>query len=455
MDIMQLLHTLFYFIVAIGTLVAIHEFGHFWVARKVGVKVLRFSIGFGKVLWSYQKTPDATEYVLSAIPFGGYVKMVDEREGTVAEQDLPFAFNRQSVLARTAIVAAGPVFNLLLAIVLYWAVFMIGETGMRPLIGKVEFGTLAYSAGFTEGEEIVSVNGKITPNWLDAIEMLLTSAIDGEGQEINVTVKDSAALQKNHLLKFPTTLIQQPELLYKRLGLKPWTPKPVIGEVLPNGAAVSAGLHSKDLIISADSISIKDWGQWVDYVQKRPNKLIKLIVERNGQRLFLGIKPQPVEEDKKIIGKIGAGVYIPEELRKSLQVTYTLPITDAFIAALETTYYRAATALSMMRKMFIGRASVNNLGGPISIARVAEQSAEMGLVYFLKFIAYVSLSLGVLNLLPIPVLDGGHLLFFTIEAIKGSPVSEKSQLIFQNIGIALLMSLMMLAVFLDIGRLFH
>lgn len=453
---MSTLHTLFYFIVSIGTLVTIHEFGHFWVARKVGVKVLRFSIGFGKALWTYQKTPDSTEYVIAAVPLGGYVKMVDEREGSVAEKDLPFAFNRQPVLARIAIVVAGPLFNLLLAVALYWSVFMIGETGMRPIIGKVEQGTLAFAAGFTEKEEIISVNNTQTPTWLAAMEMIFSSAPDA-AEGLQITVKNANSVQKQHLLKIPQELTQQPELLYQRLGFKPWSPqiKPIVDKILPNSAALSSGLRSKDLIISADGIAINDWVQWVDYVQKRPNKLIKLVVERNGQPVSLGIKPQPVESNKKMVGKIGAGVYIPKELIASLQVTYTLSATDAFVAAVEKTWYYATTSLSMMGKMLVGNASVENLSGPISIAQYAGQSAEMGLVHFLKFMAIVSVSLGVLNLLPVPVLDGGHLLFYLIEAIKGSPVPEKAQLFFQNIGVALLMSLMMLAVFLDLGRLFQ
>ena len=452
---MSLIHTLFYFIVAIGSLVAIHEFGHFWVARKVGVKVLRFSIGFGKVLWSYQKTPDSTEYVISVVPLGGYVKMVDEREGEVAEQDLPFAFNRQSVSARAAIVAAGPLFNLFLAIFLYWVVFLIGETGMRPLIGKVDQGTLAYTAGFTEGEEIVSVNGKVTPTWLAAMEMLFSFAQEGE-EGINVVVKDTAAIEKTHLLKVPNEATQKPELLYQRLGLKPWMPliKPIIDKILPDSAATVAGLKAKDLIVSADGIVIKDWTQWVEYVQKRPDVNIKLVVNRLGISLPLNIKPQKViTKQNKAVGKIGAGVYVPEELIKSLQVTYSLSVADAFVESLKTTWHYSTTSLFMMGKMLIGNASVENLSGPISIAQYAGQSAEMGLVHFLKFMAIVSVSLGVLNLLPIPVLDGGHLLFFAIEAIKGSPVAEKAQSVFQNIGIALLMSLMILAVFLDLGRL--
>lgn len=455
--LMSLIHTLFYFIVAIGTLVAIHEFGHFWVARKVGVKVLRFSIGFGKVLWSYQKNPEATEYVVSLFPLGGYVKMVDEREGSVAEQDLPVAFNRQSVSARAAIVAAGPIFNLFLAVFLYWAVFLIGETGMRPLIGKVEQGTLAYSAGFVEGEEIVSVNGKITPTWLAAMEMLFSSAPDGE-DGINVIVKDSSAFEKTHVLKIPNEATQKPELLYQRLGLKPWMPviKPIVDRILPDSAATAAGLKAKDLIISADGIAIEDWTQWVEYVQKRPEVNIKLLVNRAGNLLTLNIKPQKViTKQKKVVGKIGAGVYVPEELIKSLQVTYSLPVTDALVAALDTTWHYSTTSLFMMGKMLIGNAPVENLSGPISIAQYAGQSAEMGLVSFLKFMAIVSVSLGVLNLLPVPVLDGGHLMFFAIEVVKGRPVSEKAQIVFQNIGIAMLMSLMILAVFLDLGRLFE
>jgi regulator of sigma E protease len=454
---MSTLHTLFYFIVAISILVAIHEFGHFWVARKVGVKVLRFSIGFGKVLWSYQKTAESTEYAVSAIPLGGYVKMVDEREGPVAERDLPFAFNRQSIAARTAIVAAGPVFNLFLAVFLYWAVFLIGETGMRPIVGKAEPGTIAFQAGFTEGEEIVKVNDKLTPTWLAAMESIFSTAPTG-AQEINVTVKDKTSFEKNHILKIPADVTQEPKLLYDRLGLKPWTPpiKPVIGKILPNSAAAQAGLHTQDLIVSADGIAINDWMAWVAYIQKRPDIAIKLVVKRDGVLLPLTVTPQKViSKQQKIIGKIGAGVHVPEELIKSLQVTYSLPMAEAFLAAVEKTYDYSVVSLSMMGKMLIGNASVQNLSGPVSIAQYAGQSAEMGLVHFLKFLALVSVSLGILNLLPIPVLDGGHLMFFAIEAIKGSPVSEKAQIVFQNIGIAVLMSVMVLAMFLDIGRLFE
>lgn len=452
---METLHTLFYFIVAVGILVAFHEFGHFWVARKVGVKVLRFSIGFGKVLWSKQKNNQSTEYVLSAIPLGGYVKMVDEREGPVTSEDLPFSFNRQPLWARTAIVAAGPVFNLILAVALFWSVLVIGESGIKPILGKVEQGTLAAAAGFVEGDEIISVNDKPTPTWTQTLTTLIGAALEGE-QEINVAVKNHDDLQAVKVLKFSEQDAENPEVLYQRLGFKAWAPqlKPTIGKVLPDSAAQSAGLKQGDLIVSADNVVIQDWQQWVDYVKAHPNMPINLLIERDGVRLPLSITPKAVQVEQKTEGKIGASVQVPEDLIKSITVEYALSPLEALPVAFETTYDYALTTLKMMGKMLVGRASVENLSGPISIAQYAGQSANMGLVPFLKFMALVSVSLGVLNLLPVPVLDGGHLLFFAIEGIKGSPVSEKIQLFFQQIGIALLVSLMVLAMFLDVQRLF-
>lgn len=454
---MDFMHTLFYFIVVIGILVSFHELGHFWVARKAGVKVLRFSIGFGKVLWSYQKNPDATEYVLSAIPLGGYVKMVDEREGAVKEEDLPFAFNRQSLLARTAIVAAGPVFNLVLAVALFWSVLVIGEPGIKPILGAVEQGTLAAQAGFVEGDEILSVNDKFTPTWTEALSVLIGAAVEGQ-QEIKVAVKNFDDQQSLRTLHIAEKDSENPDVLYNRLGFKPWSPKlqPVIGKVLADSAALAAGLQQGDLIVSADGIAITDWMQWVAYVKNHPGVAINLIIERDGARLPITITPKSVvSEQKKTEGKIGASVYMPEELKNSMLVEYSLSPLKAIPAAIETTYYYSATTLKMMAKMLIGRASVENLSGPISIAQYAGQSATMGFVHFIKFMALVSVSLGVLNLLPVPVLDGGHLLFFAIEGIKGSPVSEKVQIFFQQVGIALLVSLMALAMVMDIQRLFQ
>ncbi len=453
---MDALYTIFHFIVAIGILVAIHEFGHFWVARKMGVKVLRFSIGFGKVICSVQKNSESTEYVLSAIPLGGYVKMVDEREGEVKKEDLPYAFNRQSLLARTAIVAAGPIFNLLLAIILFWAVFIIGDTGMRPIIGAVESGTLAAEAGFVEGEEILSVNDENVPTFTEAMGTLFSYAMQGE-QEIKVLVRNQDKIEQIHFLKIKDKDVENPKLLFEKLGLKPWSPKlePIIGTLTEQGSAKAAGLQSLDLIISANGESIDEWKQWVEFVRNRPEVSIDLIVERDGIHVSLTLVPEKIESEEKDFGRIGAGVHVPEELIDYLRVEYSLSPADAFVTALEKTWFYSTSTLKMMGKMLIGKSSVENLSGPISIAQFAGQSAERGLVPFLKFLALVSISLGVLNLLPIPVLDGGHLMFFAIEAIKGSPVSERIQIYFQQVGILLLMSLMIFAVFLDIERFFQ
>jgi regulator of sigma E protease len=452
---MEMLHTLFFFVIAIGILISFHEFGHFWVARKTGVKVLRFSVGFGKVLWSHQKNPDATEYVLSAIPLGGYVKMVDEREGAVKPEDLPFAFNRQSLWVRVAIVAAGPIFNLMLAIALFWGVLVLGETGLRPVLGEVKQGTLAAAAGFVEGEEIISVNDKATKTWTQAMGDLITAAMDGE-LNIKVKVKNLADEQTDRTLTLNENDIKDSEKLYDRLGFKPWSPKlkPIIDKVLPDSAALAAGLKKDDLIISADGIPITDWMQWVDYVKKRPDIAISLIIDRQGMRLTLPITPKSAQSGQETEGKIGASVDMPQGLMKSMTVEYSLPSLEAIPVAFKTTYDYSLITLRMMGKMLIGKASVKNLSGPISIAQIAGESASMGLVYFIKFLALVSVSLGVLNLLPVPVLDGGHLMFFGIEAIKGTPVSEKVQIFFQQIGMALLLLLMVTAMVVDVQRLF-
>ena len=452
---METFHTLFYFIIAIATLVTFHEFGHFWVARKVGVKVLRFSIGFGKQLWSWRKNPDDTEFVIALIPLGGYVKMVDEREAQVAAADLPFAFNRQSLSARTAIVAAGPISNLLLAVVLFWLVLVIGEPGLKPILGPVPTDTLAAAAGFVERDEIVSINQKPTLTWMEALDTLISQAMNGE-HELNIVVNTLEGKQQNRVLQVSDADIENPEQFSKRLGFKPWMPpvKPVIGRLFEQGAAKQAGLQVGDVLISADGVPIKDWQQWVEYVQARPEIAINLIIERNDLQSSLQLTPTKEAADGKSIGKIGAGVDIPENFMADLKVNYQLSPWQAVPVAFEKTGFYIVSTLKMMGKMFVGSASVENLSGPISIAQYAGHSAEMGLTAFLKFLGLISVSLGVLNLLPIPVLDGGHLLFFAFEALKGSPVSAKTQLYFQQVGMFLLFSLMIFALFLDLGKLF-
>ena len=446
---MNIIHTVFYFVISIGVLVAVHEFGHFWVARRVGVKVLRFSIGFGHVLWRYQKNPNTTEYVLSLIPLGGYVKMVDEREGDVTPEDLPMAFNRKPLLARTAVVAAGPMFNLVLAVALFWSVLVIGEIGIKPILGAAVAQSLAQEAGFSEGDEIIAVNDEITPTWNQAMSSIMSTALEGESN-ISVKVKSSDMIESVKILHVDASQTQNPDALYAKLGMKLFSPalQPLIGNVLDNGAAKTAGFQSNDLILRANDIPVTQWQQWVDIVKASPNQALQILIERDGVQSTLSLTPNSE-------GKIGASVKVPESLIKSFQVHYALSPFDAIPAAFSTTYHYSTSTIKMMGQMFAGRASLDNLSGPISIAQYAGQSAEMGLVHFLKFMGLISVSLGVLNLLPIPVLDGGHLFFFAIEGIKGSPVSERIQLFFQRIGIVFLGLLMATAMFMDVGRLFH
>lgn len=449
----SLFHTVFFFIIAISVLVAIHEYGHFLIARLVGVKVLRFSIGFGKVIWSYQKAPEATQYVISAIPLGGYVKMLDEREGPVEPEELPYAFNRKPLLSRIFVVLAGPVFNLLLAVILFWCVFMLGETGIRPLLGQVPEQTLAAQAGLLEGEEIVSINGKATPTWTEAMSVILSMAVAGE-TTIDVEVKNLDGMIEHKFLIIDPEDASDPDQLFPKLGLEPWSPvlEPWIGKVLPDEPAAQAGMKAGDLIISANGEPIKSWEQWVLFVREKPGDTLDIVVERDGVHLDLQLTPRAVDTENGEIGRIGASVDVPEELIDSMRVVYILPPLEALEAAFKRTWLYSVATLKVMGSMLIGKASVDNLSGPISIAQFAGQSANLGLVYFLKFMASVSVGLGIVNLLPIPVLDGGHLMFYIIEGIKGSPVSEQTQIIFQNFGMLILFMLMGFAIFLDLGR---
>jgi regulator of sigma E protease len=449
----SIMHTLFYFLVALAVLIAFHEFGHFLAARKLGVKVLRFSLGFGNPIWSYRKSPDSTEFTVGALPLGGYVKMVDEREGEVAAVDLPYAFNRQSLSIRSAIVFAGPFFNFLLAILIYWVVFMVGETGTRPVLGPIAKASLAEQAGFREGDEILSVANTPTPTWNLAISVFFEKVLDEETIPIEVRTADGERAQR--LVTVPADIAQQPELLHNRLGFAPWQPSlpAVIDKIEPKGAAEAAGLQPGDKLVSVDGVAIKDWQQWVEYVRSHPAHELKLMVDREGIQLPLQIRPAAVDSPQGKVGRIGASVRVPQDLLESMQVEYRLGLFPAFAAAIGKTADYSLMTLKMIGRMIIGKAAIQNLSGPISIAQYAGQSASLGLVQFLKFLAIVSVSLAVLNLLPIPVLDGGHLMFYLVEAIKGSPVSEQTQALCQQIGVFILLSLMALAFFLDIERL--
>ncbi|MGD2137622.1 MAG: RIP metalloprotease RseP [Gammaproteobacteria bacterium] len=442
------------FIVAIGVLVTVHEFGHFWVARRLGIRVLRFSIGFGKPLWMRRFGADGTELVIAAIPLGGYVKMLDEREGDVPVEERQRAFNRQPVATRIAVVTAGPLFNFLFAILVYWVMFVSGIPGMRPVVGVVDPGSLAARAGIVAGDELLSVNDEPTPTWESAVLALLDAGLEGS-QAIRITVRNDAGRER----QLQAQLDNVDELLQKggvleNFGLGPWQPPAIIDRLTAGGAGERAGLRSGDRILRADEEVISGWGQWVEYVRARPDQIISLQVLRDGVRVSLELKPERVNEEGESIGRIGAYVRLPtEEQRATMRVVVRHGPLDAIPEALKKTWEITTLTLRTLWKMITGRASVENLSGPISIAQYAGQSAAVGLAAFLGFLGIVSVSLGVLNLLPVPVLDGGHLLYYMLELAKGSPVSEAAQQFGQKIGIALLLALMSLAFYNDLVRL--
>lgn len=457
MDFVSILYSIAAFIAAIGILVTIHEFGHFWVARKMGVKVLRFSVGFGKPLWTKTAGPDQTEYVLACIPLGGYVKMLDEREGDVAESELDKTFNRKSVWRRFAIVAAGPIFNFLFAIVAYYFIFMMGIAGVKPVIGDVASSGPAYSAGIRAQDTILSVNGIRTPSWQKARFTLLEESVGAEAIVIEVE-------HANFQVEKATIDISQLKLLQKEqidligeLGFSAWRPDipPVIDEIVVGGAAEEAGLLANDKILMLSGEVISNVHRWVELIRANPGQSLDVVVLRNTQRVSLKITPKIRTEKGESYGFIGVmnRIEIPESVRQQMAVIERYGPVDALGESLDKTWRMSWLTLKVLGKLVVGEASVKNLSGPITIARYAGISARVGFEQFITFLAIISISLGVLNLLPIPILDGGHLFYYLIEMLKGSPVSETTEVVGQKIGMALLFGLMSIAIYNDLLRL--
>lgn len=450
-----MLVTVFWFLVALGILVTIHEYGHFYVARRVGVKVLRFSIGFGKPLYTWRDR-QGTEFAIAAIPLGGYVKMLDEREGDVADDELDKAFNRKNVWARIAVVAAGPLANFLLAIVLFWATFMPASINVVPVVGEVAPSSLAAKAGLEPGQEILTVDGKPTASW-QAFGQALLSRI-GESGELAFTVKyPDSDLEYQSQVSIDNWLkgADNPDPV-AGLGLTLFRPKvePLVSRVAENTPAEQAGVRKGDLFIAINGEPLANWQSLVEIVSASPDHALDFTVLRDGQEIDLAITPARVTNGEgQSVGQIGIAPVVPSWPEEMLR-PYSYSIPEAFVAAVDKTWQTTGFIFLSLKKLIVGEISTKSLSGPFTIAKVAGDSAKAGWVVFVSVLAALSVNLGVLNLLPIPVLDGGHLLFYLIEAIKGSPVSQKVQLIGYQVGLFLVAGIMVLAFYNDIVRIF-
>lgn len=452
----DILYTLLAFIVAIGVLITVHEFGHFWVARRLGVKVLRFSIGFGRPLYLRRFGADQTEFVVAAIPLGGYVKMLGEHDmDEVDGAERSRAFQQKPVGVRIAVVAAGPIFNLVFAVIAFWLMYMVGVTGIRPVVGEVVPESVAWEAGFATGDEILRVGGEQTSTWKQALMGVYQASLDGH--EVDVQVRDAAgALRLRELDLGEGAAMKDPEELLQSLGLRPLRVDhpAVFADVTAGGPAAQAGLEPQDGVVAADGQPIRTWDEFQAYIKSRPGEPVELLIERAGEQVRATVTPEPLETDDGVIGRIGVRADVPADLYAEFQAeTRYGPIAAAGIAVQET-WKTTGLLLKVLAKMVTGEASVRNVSGPISIAVIAGHAAAQGLSEFLFYLALVSISLGVLNLLPIPILDGGHLLYYFIELVRGSPLSEAAQAVGQRVGIVILLALMGLAFYNDIIRWF-
>jgi len=446
--------TLLAFIVAIAVLVVFHELGHYVVARWCDVKVLRFSVGFGKVLYAKRFGNGETEWVISAIPLGGYVKMLDEHEGEVAAQELPRAFNHKPVLQRMAIVVAGPLSNLLLAVALYFALFSYGVPGLKPVLGEIAANTPAAMAGLRAQETIVSINGQSVPSWQEVRWLLLDQVLQQKAANLELQnaqgEKSFRVMEMNSL-----TAADLDGDFMQKLGLQPYQPPiyPIIGKLVDGGVAQRAGVQVNDRVLRVNGQDIAQWENFVEVVRGHPGSALDVEIERGGKALRLSIVPEPLSEAGKTIGRIGAAPQIDKSAFEAMLTEVSYPPAAALQEALRKTWETSIVSLKMMGKMILGEVSLKNLSGPITIADYAGQSAQIGLAAYLGFLALISISLGVLNLLPIPLLDGGHLLYYAVEFFKGSPVPENLWEAGQKVGIALLVTMMAFALYNDISRL--
>jgi regulator of sigma E protease len=452
---MSLLNTIVAFIVALGVLIVVHEYGHYIVARWCGVKVLRFSVGFGRPLAVVRRGPDRTEWVLSAIPFGGYVKMLDEREGAVNADELPRAFNRKSVWRRFAIVIAGPLFNFLFAILVYSGLYMYGLPEARPVVAEPVAGSVAKNAGFRGGDTVRRVDDHVITTWQELRWRLLEGAL----QRQTLAVEVLNARQEISTLRLDLRGLSGDDVesdLLERLGFRLHRPQlpAVIGKIVAGSAAEKAGLRTGDRIDGSDGKRIESWDSLVEVIRDKPGQPIRLTVIRDGQQLAMDVTPEAVASGEQRVGRIGVAPDVPAEHAEKIFVRISYGPLESITKSIEKTYDISLFSLKMLGKMLIGEVSWKHLSGPVTIADFAGQSAQLGWVSYMTFLALISISLGVLNLLPIPLLDGGHLMYYCAEILKGSPVSERVMELGQRVGLALLLVMMAFAFYNDLNRLF-
>jgi regulator of sigma E protease len=451
---MSLIQTIVAFIVALGVLIVVHEYGHYLVARLCGVKVLRFSVGFGRALATWRLGADRTEWVVAAIPFGGYVKMLDEREGPVEPAELPRAFNRQSVWKRFAIVIAGPLFNFAFAVLVYAGLFMYGLPEARPLLASPPQGTLAAAAGLQAGDTVRAIDGEAIATWQELRWRVLQAALQREAVKLEtLNERGHIAVVTLDLRGFPTAEVESDVL--ERVGLRLYRPPlaPVLGQIVAGGAAERAGLQPGDRVLRVDGAPIQTWEDFVNVVRSRPGAPLSITLERAGSQQTVEVVPDAVSAGNARIGRIGAGPQQPEGYADKLLVRVQHGPLESLGRAFAKTVDISVFSLKMLGKMLIGEVSWRHLSGPVTIADFAGQSASLGWVSYLTFLALISISLGVLNLLPIPLLDGGHLMYYAIEIVKGRPVSERFMELGQRVGLALLLVMMAFAFYNDLNRL--
>jgi regulator of sigma E protease len=452
---MSLLYTIAAFVVALGILIVVHEYGHYLAARICNVKVLRFSVGFGRPLLVWRRGRDATEWILAAIPFGGYVKMLDEREGPVEAADQARAFNRQGVWRRVFIVAAGPVFNLLFAIAVYAGLFLHGLPEPRPILAEPAAGTFAHAAGLRAGDTVRAVGGESIQTWQELRWRVIQGALQRESLALEVSnEREAIAHRKLDMTSFPAADFEGDAL--ERIGLRLYRPPldPVFSTIVPGSAAERAGLKVGDRVLEAAGKPIAYWEELVQAIRARPGAPLRLAVVRNGERIAIEVVPDAASAGGVQIGRIGAAPRVPESHSERILVRVNYGLFGAIAKATAKTWDISLFSLKMLGRMLIGEVSWKHLSGPVTIADYAGQSAQMGWLSYVTFLALISVSLAVLNLLPIPLLDGGHLLYYAVEIIRGSPVSDRTMELGQRVGLALLLLMMAFAFYNDLNRLF-